>query len=88
MIKDVRFIPLEEHEPMELEDDFELKNNLTERELEVIKLITEGFESQEIANQLFISLHTVQSHRKNIMRKLNVHSASEIVRFAFENGLV
>lgn len=76
-----------ENEP-ELEDSFEIKNSLTERELEVIKLIAKGFESQEIANRLFISLHTIQSHRKNIMRKLDVHSASEIVRFAYENKLV
>lgn len=72
----------------EVGDNFELISNLTERELEVIELIAQGHESQEIANQLFISLHTVQSHRKNIMRKLDLHSATEIVRFAFKNKLV
>jgi DNA-binding NarL/FixJ family response regulator len=71
-----------------LRDEFETKNDLTDRELEVIKLISRGLDSQGIANHLFISLHTVQSHRKNIMRKLDLHSAKEIVRFAFQNGLV
>lgn len=72
----------------ELEDDFEIKNKLSNRELQVVQLMVEGLDSKEIANRLFISSHTVQSHRKNILRKLNLHSASEVVRFALQHNLV
>lgn len=71
----------------ELSDNFDLVYQLTARETQIIQLIAKGYESQKIADQLFISLHTVQSHRKNIMRKLDVHSAAEIARFAFENRI-
>jgi len=71
-----------------LMDDFLKKNNLSYRELEVIQLIVKGLTSDAIAEQLYISKHTVQSHRKNILRKLSLHSKSEIVRFAYENNLV
>lgn len=69
-------------------DDFLKKNNLSQRELEVIRLIVKGLTSDDIAAQLFISKHTVQSHRKNILRKLSLHSKAEIVKFAYENNLV
>lgn len=72
----------------EMTDDFEKKIDLTGRELELVRLIATGMESKMIAEKLFISLHTVQSHRKNIMRKLDVHSAAEITRFALENKLI
>lgn len=69
-------------------DDFLKKNNLSQRELEVIQLIVKGLTSEDIAAQLFISKHTVQSHRKNILRKLSLHNKAEIVKFAYENNLV
>ena len=69
-------------------DDFLKKNNLSQRELEVIRLIVKGLTSDDIASKLFISKHTVQSHRKNILRKLSLHNKAEIVKFAYENNLV
>lgn len=72
----------------EVADDFERTSQLSERELEVLRLMAQGLGSQEIAGRLFISLHTVQSHRKSILYKLGLHSASEVVRFAFENKLL
>ena len=69
-------------------DDFLKKNNLSYRELEIIQLIVKGMTSETIAENLFISKHTVQSHRKNILRKLNLHNKAEIVKFAYENNLV
>jgi len=69
-------------------DDFLKKNNLSQRELQVIQLIVKGLTSDDIATQLFISKHTVQSHRKNILRKLSLHNKAEIVKFAYENNLV
>lgn len=62
------------------QDTFTRFSNLTSREQEVAKAILQGLSSQEIADRLFISLHTVQTHRKNLFRKLDVHSAAELIR--------
>lgn len=69
------------------------KNNstnveLTGREREVLYLICEGLRSREIAEKLFISSHTVESHRRNIMLKLNVNTINLLVKYALENNLV
>lgn len=60
---------------------------LTSREREVVQLIAEGLTSKEIAARLRISVKTAETHRSNIMRKLRVHSVSEVVRYALRNGL-
>lgn len=62
--------------------------NLSEREIEVIKLITSGYSNKEIADMLFISIHTLYTHRKNIMKKLNFKSPVELVLFALDLGLI
>jgi DNA-binding NarL/FixJ family response regulator len=62
------------------QDTFTRFSNLTSREQEIAKAILQGLSSQEIADRLFISLHTVQTHRKNLFRKLGVHSAAELIR--------
>lgn len=56
--------------------------NLTKREVEIIKLIAEGLTSQEMADKLFISHRTVETHRANLMKKMNVKNAIELVRKA------
>jgi len=61
---------------------------LTEREVEVSKLMATGMTSKDIAAKLYISLHTVQSHRKNIMKKLGVSTASELTLYAVNVGLI
>lgn len=61
-------------------DTFAKKATLTKREKEIMQLIVDGFESQMIAEKLFISLHTVQSHRKNIFKKMDVHSVTELIK--------
>lgn len=61
---------------------------LTEREIEIIKLISQGLSTKEIGEALFISPRTADTHRTNIMRKLDLHNVAEIVRFAFQNKLV
>ncbi|PWJ38005.1 response regulator [Sediminitomix flava] len=63
-------------------------NGLSEREIEIIECLTEGLNSRMIAEKLFISEHTVRTHRRNIMHKLNVKSATALVRYAIENELV
>jgi DNA-binding NarL/FixJ family response regulator len=61
---------------------------LTKRELEILQLISTGKSNNEIAEELFISVHTVNSHRKNILKKLNQKNTAELVRFAVKNRLV
>jgi len=60
---------------------------LTGRERQILKLIGEGHKHKEIAALLYISVHTVEKHRANIMAKLNFHSTVELVTFAIEKGL-
>jgi DNA-binding NarL/FixJ family response regulator len=61
---------------------------LSPRELEVVKLIAEGFTSEEIAGQLFISKKTVDRHRANVLEKLGMRNRVELTRYAIRRGLV
>jgi two-component system response regulator NreC len=65
-----------------------LMEALTVREGEVLDLLVQGRTNEEIANQLVISKHTVARHRENIMRKLNLHTRSELVKYAIRKGLI
>jgi len=59
---------------------------LTNREHEILDLIAQGFNNQQIAERLFISPRTVDTHRTNIMQKVHVHDAANLVRYAIERG--
>ena len=61
---------------------------LSPREMEVLKLVAEGHTNQEIADQLVISIKTVQAHRANVMEKLGLHNITHLVRFAIYAGLI
>lgn len=61
---------------------------LTTREREVLKLIAEGKSNKEVANLLFISVRTVQHHRANIRKKLNIRKTADLVRYAIRKGYV
>ncbi len=61
---------------------------LTERELEILRLIAEGKTTPDIARALFLSPHTVQSHRDHIMAKLDLHSKAALIRYAIGKGLI
>lgn len=61
---------------------------LTTREEEVLKLLAMGYTNEEVARKLFISKRTVETHRANIMQKLNFKTRAELVRYALENGLL
>jgi DNA-binding NarL/FixJ family response regulator len=63
-------------------------DTLTPREREVLHLVAEGLTSGAIASRLFISPRTAESHRANLMRKLGLRSRTDLVRFAFQRGLV
>lgn len=61
---------------------------LTNSEIEIVRLISEGFTTKEIAAKKFISFHTVISHRKNIFRKLGVTSVSELIMYSIKAGWI
>lgn len=61
---------------------------LTERELEVLRLIEKEFSNKEIATTLFISERTVETHRKNILRKTQTSSVIGLIKYAYEHKLV
>jgi len=63
-------------------------NNLTAREQEVLTLLADGDSNAEIADKLSISPKTVSRHRENIMRKLNLHSRTELVKYAIRKGII
>lgn len=58
------------------------------REREVLQLLAEGHSSPEIAHQLHVSTSTVETHRRNIMRKLDLHTVAELTKFAIREGIV
>lgn len=62
------------------------KTNLTSREIEIISLISKGKTSKEIAAQLFLSQYTIETHRKNCMRKLGVNSIINLINVSKEKG--
>lgn len=61
---------------------------LTEREIEIIKLVADGKSNNEIADKLFISIHTVHSHKKNMLKKLNLKNSVELISMAYKNKLI
>lgn len=65
-----------------------LHDDLSEREMEVLMLITQGKSTKDIADKLFLSTHTVYTHRKNILKKLSCKSAAELINYAYTQGLV
>jgi two-component system response regulator NreC len=69
-------------------DKSDTLNGLTERENEVLTHLAQGLSNTEIAQVLSISPKTVARHRENIMRKLNLHSRTELVRFAIRKGII
>ena len=62
--------------------------NLTDREREMLKLVAEGYTAKEIADMLVISLRTVETHKTNLMKKLNIHNKADLIRFAIRKGII
>jgi len=63
-------------------------SELSDREREILQLIVEGHSTREVADKLFISHKTVESHRKNIMEKLNIFNLPELTKYAIRTGLI
>ena len=68
-------------------DHFLMQFNLTKRELEIIQLIKNELTNQQIADKLFLSVYTVETHRKNIMHKLHLNTPVALLKFIIENHL-
>jgi len=64
------------------------KEVLSDREIAVLKLLLKGNSTKELAKLLYISVNTVATHRRNIMKKLNVHSISQLIRYAIRAGII
>jgi DNA-binding NarL/FixJ family response regulator len=61
---------------------------LSRREIDIIRLTVAGYQAKEIAERLHLSVHTVYTHRKNIRKKLHIHTTAGLTTFAMDNGLV
>jgi len=70
------------------DDDKELYGKLTEREKTILYLVAEGYCSKEIAKNLSISINTINNHRTSIMKKLNIHDAVGLTKYAIKIGLL
>ena len=70
------------------EVETEEKESLSSREKEIISYVVKGFTNHEIADKLFLSVHTVMTHRRNIARKLQIHSATGLTIYAIVNKIV
>lgn len=64
------------------------KNDVSKRELEVLKLISQGKSNREVADELFISVRTVDAHRNHIMKKIDAKSTADLVKYAIKNDLI
>lgn len=68
-------------------DQFLKQFDLTKRELEILRLIRKDNSNQQIADELYLSVYTVQTHRKNIMSKLNINTSTALMKFILENNI-
>ena len=76
------------NQELKMEDTKSLFPKLTDREIEILRLIGNELSSQEIADKLFISFHTVESHRANLMSKAGVKNTAGLIRWATENDFL
>ena len=70
------------------EEAIDRYERLSRREQEVLKAVAQGYTNQQVANQLYLSVKTVETYKARIMEKLNLHSRAELVRFALQRGLL
>ena len=69
----------------DVEDTYDL---LTGREREILQMVAEGKSNKDIANQLHLSVYTVETHRANLMEKLNLHTVPELILYAVRKGVI
>jgi two-component system response regulator NreC len=61
---------------------------LTDREKEILKLLADGYSTQQVADMLVISPKTVEGHKTNLMAKLDIHNRTELVKYALRKGII
>jgi two-component system response regulator NreC len=71
-----------------IEGEKDSYQQLTDREREMLKLVAEGYTAKEIADMLVISLRTVETHKSNLMKKLDIHNKADLIRFAIRKGII
>jgi DNA-binding NarL/FixJ family response regulator len=76
------------HKVSKPEDSERVANRLTPRQKEIVQLLGDGKTTKEVAAILGVSVKTAETHRANIMRRLNCHSVTELVRYAVRNELI
>ena len=64
------------------------QNLITEREVEIVRLLSRGYNSKEIGDLLFISEHTVNTHRRNMVRKLDLRNSYQLIVWAFQEKIL
>ncbi|MFO7997337.1 MAG: response regulator transcription factor [Dehalococcoidia bacterium] len=79
---------VEEYQQKAGEGEKDSYQHLTDREREMLKLVAEGYTAKEIADMLVISLRTVETHKTNLMKKLNIHNKADLIRFAIRKGII
>lgn len=72
----------------EKHNDSEIQNEISQREKEVIKYVAKGFTNKEIADKLFLSIHTITTHRRNITKKLDIKTISGLTIYAILNNII
>jgi DNA-binding NarL/FixJ family response regulator len=81
-------ILINKHLSTEDKNGNKIVNEISEREIEVLKYIIDGYTNAEIATKLFLSTRTIDSHRRNILKKTNCKNSAALVKFAMDNKLV
>jgi DNA-binding NarL/FixJ family response regulator len=71
-----------------IEGEKDAYQHLTDREREMLKLVAEGYTAKEIADMLVIGLRTVETHKTNLMKKLDIHNKADLIRFAIRKGVI
>jgi two-component system response regulator NreC len=79
---------VEEYQQKTTEADKDPYGQLTDREREMLKLVAEGYTAREIADMLVITLRTVETHKTNLMNKLDIHNKADLIKYAIRKGII
>ena len=84
----INYLGVDINKDLIINDPLEKTIMLSEREIEIVKLIAKGYSNEMIADKLFLSFHTVKTHRKNMLSKLNFNNTAELVKYCSDMGLI
>ncbi len=86
--KDIKPRPEDNKFSLELKNEFVHFSALTEREMDIVVLLSRGYTNKEMAEKLYLSKYTIETHRKNLMKKLKLKTSGQLIYFAVQQGLV